>query len=62
MIFISGQFTAPRAGVYLITYSYLASNDPGEGTTVYIYKDGVRLALGAALGQSIHIYQPSTSV
>ena len=43
MIFISGKFTAPRAGVYLITYSYRGSNDPGEGTYVYIYKDGVKL-------------------
>ena len=36
---ISGKFTAPRAGVYLITFSY----EGGEWSEVYIYKDGVKL-------------------
>ena len=34
------MFTAPRAGVYLITFSYQGNNEPGEGTTVFIYKNG----------------------
>ena len=38
------MFTAPRAGVYLITFSYRSSNDPGQGTTVYIYKNGHQMS------------------
>ena len=37
------MFTVPRAGVYLITFSYQGSNDPGEYTYVYIYKNGASL-------------------
>ena len=36
------MFTAPRAGVYMISFSYQAHNDPGPGpeqTNVYIYKN-----------------------
>ena len=40
---VSGVFTAPRAGVYLITFSYTGDIDPGERTWVYIYKNGARL-------------------
>ena len=40
---ISGNFTAPTAGVYLITFSYRSANVPGRETVVYIYKNGVRL-------------------
>ena len=36
---ISGVFTAPRAGVYLITFSY----EGGEWSEVFMYKDGVKL-------------------
>ena len=43
MIFISGQFTAPRAGVYLITFSYRISVEPNEGIWVNLYKDGIRI-------------------
>merc|ERR1711971_348565 len=39
----TGVFNAPNVGVYLITFSYLAFNDPGEQTDVYIYKNGARL-------------------
>merc|ERR1711971_44668 len=39
----TGVFTAPNVGVYLITFSYLAFNDPGEQTDVYIYKNSARL-------------------
>ena len=38
------MFTAPRAGVYLITFSYLVSNDPGEATYVYICKNGAEMS------------------
>ena len=37
------MFTAPRAGVYLITFSYRGTNDPGERTYVFIYKNGNKL-------------------
>ena len=40
---ISGKFTAPLAGVYLVTFSYQATNDPEERTYAYLYKDGIRL-------------------
>ena len=36
---VSEVFTAPRAGVYMISFSYEARNDPGEGTWVYVYKN-----------------------
>lgn len=45
----SGQFTAPHAGVYLITFSYRGYNDPSEWTSAYIHKDGERL------GETHHI-------
>ena len=38
------MFTAPRAGVYLITFSYESDNDPGEQTLVYIYKNGAMVS------------------
>ena len=37
------MFTAPRAGVYLITFSYESYIDPGEYTNVYLYLNGVGL-------------------
>ena len=38
------MFTAPRAGVYMITFSYQTSNvPPGGMTVVYLYKNGERL-------------------
>ena len=37
------MFTAPRAGVYLVTFSYRSSNEPGEETAVYIHLNGERL-------------------
>ena len=37
------MFTAPRAGVYLVTFSYESYNDPGEYTNVYLYLNGARL-------------------
>ena len=40
---ISGVFTAPRAGVYLITFSYESDNDPDERTYAYLYTNGNRL-------------------
>ena len=39
----SGEFTAPRAGVYLITFSYQGSNDANEKTLVYLYNNGHRM-------------------
>ena len=36
---ISGIFTAPCAGVYLITFSYLGSNDPGEEIYAFLHKN-----------------------
>ena len=42
------MFTAPRAGVYLITFSYDGRNNPGEKTYVYVHLNGVRL------GETIH--------
>ena len=44
VIIISGVFTAPRAGVYLITYSYKGRVQDEEHTFVYIYKNGSKLA------------------
>ena len=41
------MFTTPRAGVYLITFSYLSWNEgygDGEGTDVSIYKNGVQIS------------------
>ena len=43
IILISGVFTAPRAGVYLITFSYRGYNAHGKRTEVYMYKNGGRL-------------------
>ena len=40
---VSGVFTAPRAGVYLITFSYQGSNDAGEASYFSIYKNGAQL-------------------
>ena len=40
---VSGVFTVPRDGVYLITFSYQGENDPGEVTYVYIYKNGAQM-------------------
>ena len=37
------MFTAPRAGVYLITFSYRSYNDPNEQTDVYLHLNGARL-------------------
>ena len=37
------MFTAPRAGVYLVTFSYQGFNIPGKGTLVYLHLNGVRL-------------------
>ena len=37
------MFTAPRAGVYLITFSYVGQNDPEEETRAYLYTNGQRL-------------------
>ena len=37
------MFTAPRAGVYLITFSYRGYNAHGKRTEVYMYKNGGRL-------------------
>ena len=36
---ISGVFTAPLAGVYLITFSYMSGNDPNEFTNVHVHKN-----------------------
>ena len=35
------MFTAPRAGVYLITFSYYTRNDDGESTFANVYHNGV---------------------
>ena len=40
---ISGVFTAPRAGVYLITFSFYTYNDPSELTNVYLHLNGASL-------------------
>ena len=40
---VSGVFTAPRAGVYLVTFSYESINDPGEATYVNLHHNGARL-------------------
>ena len=40
---VSGVFTAPRAGVYLVTFSYRGGIDPSEQTNVYLHHNGVRL-------------------
>ena len=37
------MFTAPRAGVFLITFSYRSYNDPGEQTDVYLHLNGASL-------------------
>ena len=37
------MFTAPRAGVYLTTFSYQGSTDPGQWTNVILYKNGNRM-------------------
>ena len=37
------MFTAPRAGVYLVTFSYESINDPGEETAVFLHLNGERL-------------------
>ena len=37
------MFTAPRAGVYLITFSYYVLNDHGEQTEVYLHLNGEKL-------------------
>ena len=34
------MFTAPRAGVYLITFSYWSNNDPAEVTSAYLHHNG----------------------
>ena len=41
--FIPGVFTAPRAGVYLITCSYQCGNQPGQVTIVSLYKNGAMM-------------------
>ena len=46
------MFTAPHDGVYLTTFSYRGSNDPGEATWVYIYKNGSKLS--ETLHQTYH--------
>ena len=43
IILISGVFTAPRAGVYLITFSYYSYNGSGELTLAYLFTNGQRL-------------------
>jgi len=40
----TGVFTAPRAGVYLATFSYMGGNNPGQQTVVYLHHNGARLA------------------
>ena len=40
---VSGVFTAPRSGVYLITFSYWGGNYHGEATRVYLHHNEVRL-------------------
>ena len=45
---ISGKFTVPHDGVYMITFSYQSTNDPGEGTYVFLKKDGVKVQDNAA--------------
>ena len=53
---LSGAFTAPRAGVYLITFSYYSSNDRNKETWIYIYKNGVRLKeTGTQTGHTDHV-------
>ena len=42
------MFTAPRAGVYLITFSFYSGNNPGEDTEVYLHHNGARL------GETLH--------
>ena len=37
------MFTAPRAGVYLITCSYQCGNQPGQVTIVSLYKNGAMM-------------------
>merc|ERR1719431_1115250 len=39
----TGVFTAPRAGVYLITFNYISHNDPGEYSYVYLHLNGASL-------------------
>ena len=38
------MFTAPHAGVYLITFSYKGGNYPGKGNDVYLHKNGNKLS------------------
>ena len=40
---VSGVFTAPRAGVYLVTFSYESRNDHNQATSVYVHLNGERL-------------------
>ena len=40
---VSGVFTAPRAGVYLITFSYWSNIGPDEATRAYLYTNGQKL-------------------
>ena len=42
------MFTAPRAGVYMISFSYRAINDAGEQTEVYVYKNS------GQMGETLH--------
>ena len=37
------MFTAPRAGVYLMTFSYYSYNGSGELTLAYLFTNGQRL-------------------
>ena len=37
------MFTAPRAGVYLVTFSFESRNDPDEETSVWMHLNGARL-------------------
>ena len=37
------MFTAPRAGVYLVTFSFYSRNYSGDETRVYLHHNGARL-------------------
>ena len=40
---ITGEFTAPRTGVYLVTFSYWSSHNAGKRSHVWLHKNGVKI-------------------